>query len=483
MTDETQEVRGAQILAASGDLERVRKVKRYDFKRPDKFSLEQIRTFRIIHETIARGLAATVSTRVGRSAEVEVRVVDQLTYAEFMASVPQASAFAVLGIPPLRGPIMLQVDGTLAQLLADASCGQVGETLSLDAPDRPFTEVDALIIESVIEDFLPSIRDGWRNAIELSPAVGAIETSPRDAMIVPPTEMVILAGLEVTLGDDQAFINLAFPYLTLEPIIHVLSAQYWYSSVRRDATVPTLGARASEVPVECELALPLETIPIASLPSVLAGDPVPLPALDRGTAELRVGSVVVAHLLVHAAGAQNESLSLDVAESRPSRAEAGSDGDTGVVVAKLDPMLHELRSEMRSLRIAVEEIGQDREPVAAIAHGDPVPDARAAYVDAPREVALLVSSERPATVAFLIAPLEPQIAAQVLAALPSELRETTIRSLTTLDSADLALHARILTFLKRRIQTKRDSTIAGGPDAVAQILNHVPRGVEKAVME
>ena len=51
------------------------------------------------------------------------------------------------------------------------------------------------------------------------------------------------------------------------------------------------------------------------------------------------------------------------------------------------------------------------------------------------------------------------------------------------ESADLALHARVLTFLRRRIQTGRDSSVAGGPEAVAQILNHVPRSVEKAVTE
>ncbi len=483
MTDETQEVLGSQILAASGDPQRVRKVKRYDFKRPDKFSLEQIQTFRIIHEIITRGLTATVSKRIGRTAEVEVSAVDQLTYAEFMGSVPKNSVFAILGIPPLRGSIVLHVDGALATLLADAACGQVGETLSLAAPSRPFSEVDALITESVIEDFLPSIRDGWRNAIELSPAIGAIETNPRDAMIVPPLEMIILASMKVSLDDEQAFINIAFPYLTLEPIIHVLSAQYWYSKVRRDATVPTLGGRASEVPVQCEIALPVDTIPLASLPGVLAGEPVPLPSFDRGTAELRVGSVVVAHLLVEAGSLRTEPMAFEVAKNRPSRADGGSDGDAGAIVAQLDPTLQELRSELRSLRIAVEEIGQDRETIAATANGAPTPEARAAYVDAPPDVALLLSAERPSTVAFLIAPLEPQIAAQVLAALPSDLRDRTVRALTTLETADLALHARILTYLRRRIQTKHESTVAGGPEAAAQILNHVPRGVEKEVMD
>jgi flagellar motor switch protein FliM len=53
-----------QLLTAinAGDTEPVdfkpaadtRKIKIYDFKRPDKFSKEQIRTVSIMHETVAR---------------------------------------------------------------------------------------------------------------------------------------------------------------------------------------------------------------------------------------------------------------------------------------------------------------------------------------------------------------------------------------------------------------------------------------------
>jgi len=489
VSDAVQEIRASQILAASGDPQRIRKVKRYDFKRPDKFSLEQIRTFQMIHEVIARGLTATVSTRVGRSAEVEVGAVDQLTYAEFIASVPQSSVFAVVALPPLRGSIMVQVDGPLARLLAEAACGQCAQALSLAAPAQAFTEIEALVVESVLEEFLPSFREGWLSLVELTPSIAAVETTSRDAMIVAPTEMIILASLRVAIGSGQAFINVAVPYLTLEPIIHLLSAQRWYSKTIRKTGRPALGDRAKH-----ELAIPVDAIPLASLPAILAGEPLPLPALDDHRAELRVGSVPVAGLRIDA-DLLVDSLALEVEHGRYQRfgivgadrvAAGGGEGaarsDAAAVIARIDPVLHELRTEMRNLRVSTEEVGQNRQTLAADER-DPDVDPRTGHVDAPRDVALLVSAEAPATVAFLIAPLDPQTAAQLLAALPADLRDETVRALTTLESADLALHARILTYLRRRVQTKRDSTVAGGPETVAQILNHVPRSVEKSVME
>jgi flagellar motor switch protein FliG len=133
--------------------------------------------------------------------------------------------------------------------------------------------------------------------------------------------------------------------------------------------------------------------------------------------------------------------------------------------------------------VALEEAQQDRDVAAGSEATAVSAEARSATVDAPREVARLISEERAPTVAFLLAPLEPQTAAHILSELPGELRDGAARALTTLDSADLVLHGRIMTFLKRRIRTRQDSSVAGGPNAVAEILNHVPRSVEKAIME
>lgn len=486
-----EEIRASEILAVSGDPERVRKVKRYDFKRPDKFSLEQIRTFFMIHEMIARSLTATISTGIGTAAEVKAHAVDQLTYGEFLEAVPEVSGFATVDLAPLRGPIVVQLDGSLATLLIDAACGQNPATLSLKAPTGPCTEIESLVLESVLERLLPAIRDGWRNAVELSPSIGGIETNKRDMQVVPPTEMIILASLRVTIGGGEAYLNIAFPYLTIEPIIHVLCAQYWYSTVRtRNRGVPELGGRAHDIPVACEIAIPLGEIPLSVLPTILDGQPLPLRALDRGAAELRVGSVVVSTVDLPTDAPGEARLDLAVrgpsnAGARGSRAPSAA-SDAADLVARIDPVLSDLRSELRALRVSIEELQQNREPsfpTEPAGDGQTWTDAGVPAVDAPSELALLVSAERPPVCAFLLAPLEPTSAARILTALPAPLRDGTVRALTTLESADLALHARVLTLLRRRIQTKRDSSVAGGPESVAEILNHVPRGVEKAVME
>ena len=499
MSGEPAEIRGSQIMGHTGEQDRSYQVKVYDFKRPDKFSLEQVHVFELIHQTIARGMTATLSTRVGCSVDVTVDTVDQMTFVEFVEAVPQVSAFAAVGLAPLTVPAVMQLDGNLATLLVDAACGQTTKALSREAPERPFTEIETLVLESVLEDFMPLIREGWVNAVELTPTVGAIESNPRNIQIVPPTELVILASLLVTIGGEQSHINVVFPYLTIEPIIHVLSGQYWFSKIRNSGGHASgLGTRARDIPVECEVAIPLPDVRLASLPRILDGEALPLRSLDRGLAELRAGTVPVAEVAYGATLADERELDLSLPSvardrGRTGTVRTGGGGDDGAaaVVSHLDPALAELRGEIRGLRIAVEEMRQNRELTVTgdeASAGDPYSSTAFAAgtlraLDAPNEVAVLVASERAPAVAFLLAPLEPESASRLLAALPAELRDQSVRALSTLESADLALHARVMTYLKRRVRTRHESTVAGGPEAVAEILNHVPRSVEKAVME
>ena len=87
-----------------------KKVKIYDFKRPDKFSKDQIRTLQMMHETFARlattGLSAQLRALVG----VHVASVDQLTYEEFIRSIPNPTTLAVINMDPLKGSAILEMD-------------------------------------------------------------------------------------------------------------------------------------------------------------------------------------------------------------------------------------------------------------------------------------------------------------------------------------------------------------------------------------
>jgi flagellar motor switch protein FliM len=214
-----------------------RKIKIYDFKRPDKFSKDQIRTVSIMHETFARLTTTSISAQLRSLVHVHVASVDQLTYEEFIRSIPNPTTLAVVDMDPLKGSAILEIDPAITFTIIDRLFGGQGEGAKFS---RDLTDIEQAVIEGIIVRVLGNLRESWSTVIDLRPRLGGIETNPQFAQIVPPSEMVVLVTLETKVGDVEGMMNLCIPYLTIEPIISKLSAQYWYSSVRRGTTAENL---------------------------------------------------------------------------------------------------------------------------------------------------------------------------------------------------------------------------------------------------
>ena len=232
-----------------------RKIKIYDFKRPDKFSKEQIRTVSIMHETFARLTTTALSAQLRSIATVHVASVDQLTYEEFIRSIPTPTTLAVVSMDPLKGQAILEIDPSVTFTIIDRLFGGSGEGSKLN---RELTDIEHSVMEGIIVRILGNMREAWTQVIDLRPRLSQIETNPQFAQIVPPTEMVVLVTLETKVGEIEGMMNLCIPYLTIEPIVSKLSAQYWYSSVRRGATTENLNILKEklstvEIPVIAEI--------------------------------------------------------------------------------------------------------------------------------------------------------------------------------------------------------------------------------------
>ena len=216
-----------------------RKIKIYDFKRPDKFSKEQIRTVSIMHETFARLTTTSLSAQLRSLVHVHVASVDQLTYEEFIRSIPTPTTLAVINMDPLKGNAVLEIDPAITFSMIDRLFG--GKGVTTGNKNRDLTDIEQSVMEGIIVRILANMREAWTQVIDLRPRLGQIETNPQFAQIVPPSEMVVLVTLETKVGDEEGMMNFCIPYLTIEPIISKLSSQFWFSSVRRSSTTQYLG--------------------------------------------------------------------------------------------------------------------------------------------------------------------------------------------------------------------------------------------------
>lgn len=267
-----------------------KKVKIYDFRRPDKFSKDQIRTLQMMHETFARLTTTALSAQLRALVGVHVGSVDQLTYEEFIRSIPNPTTLAVINMDPLKGSAVLEIDPGITFTIIDRLFGGPGEPTKIT---RELSDIEMSVMESIIVRILSNLREAWATVIDLRPRLGNIETNPQFAQIVPPNDMVVLITLETKVGDVEGMTNLCIPYITIEPIISKLSAQYWYSSIRRgesDENRAIIQERLDmvDIPLRCEVGE--VDLPMADVVNVREGDVIRLGATSiKSDMVVRVG--------------------------------------------------------------------------------------------------------------------------------------------------------------------------------------------------
>jgi len=259
-----------------------RKIKIYDFKRPDKFSKEQIRTVSIMHETFARLTTTAMSAQLRSLVNVHVASVDQLTYEEFIRSIPNPTTLGIINMDPLKGSAVLEIDPAITFSIIDRLFGGKGEGTKVN---RDLSDIEQSVMENIIVRILGNLREAWSQVIDLRPRLGQIETNPQFAQIVPPTEMVVLVTLETKVGEVEGMMNFCIPYLTIEPIISKLSAQYMYSSVRSGGTTENLNIlkeRLSMIGITVSAEIGNMNLTVRDLLSLQRGDVIRLSDVRTG---------------------------------------------------------------------------------------------------------------------------------------------------------------------------------------------------------
>ena len=196
------------------------KIMLYDFKRPNRVSKEQLRAIKSIHDKLSRNLASHISTVMRSIIEIQLQSVDQMTYGEFLMSLPSPTSFNIFSLKPLDGSAVLELNPSIAFPMLDRLLGGKGE--SYDS-ERELSDIELNLLETILRLIMSKLKDAWAGVTELYPIVESKESSPNVIQIVAQNEIVIMIVLEITIGETSGMINLAYPVIYLEPILSKLA--------------------------------------------------------------------------------------------------------------------------------------------------------------------------------------------------------------------------------------------------------------------
>jgi len=199
-----------------------RQVTLYDFKRPNRVSKEQLRAFKGVHDKMARSLASQISSIMRSIVEIQLHSVDQMTYGEFLMSLPNPTSFNVFSIKPLEGSGVVEINPSIAFPMLDRLLGGKGEPFDAN---REFSDIELSLFETILRVTMSTLKEAWGPVMDVYPVIESKESSPNIVQIVAQNEIVVMVVMEIIIGHSAGMMNICYPVISLEPVLPKLASR------------------------------------------------------------------------------------------------------------------------------------------------------------------------------------------------------------------------------------------------------------------
>jgi flagellar motor switch protein FliM len=221
--------------------------------------------------------------------DVELVSVDQITYSEFIMSLLNPSCTYTVSMDPLQGVCIVDFNPTLCFLFIDRMFGGGGKTLDTE---RELTGIEKSVMNRIAARVFTELEMAWEQIVSLSLKQVGFETNPQFLQIIPPGETVIVISFMLKMLGSSGLLTICYPYVTLESIVHKLSAQHWVDAAKKksaDEDYRTNEAALQDVDIDCTAIIGQTVIKIRDFLSLKVGDVVAMDNNIQNEIPVRVG--------------------------------------------------------------------------------------------------------------------------------------------------------------------------------------------------
>lgn len=220
----------------------------YDFKKPNRISPEQLKAFSAMHDKMLRDFINDLSSMLRKIVDVKLYSIEQMTYGEFILSIPQITSLNTLSIKPLDGRIVIECNPAISHKIIAELLGS-GAVNTNDNIDRELTEIEVEILEHFYKMFIKNLYKAWSDISRLNYKIESRDTNANAIQIVSDHEIVLLVVLEITIDEESGFLSICYPISYYEPLLNKVVEKIFSegknrkSSRKRDIKTLISGAR------------------------------------------------------------------------------------------------------------------------------------------------------------------------------------------------------------------------------------------------
>jgi flagellar motor switch protein FliM len=192
----------------------------YDFRRPVRLAREHSHLLKVATSTFGRQATTVLTTGLRVVCSLGMREIEELSYDEYLTGMPEASVCAVLTLDPLPGKALLTFEQATLLAMLDHLLGGPGTE---QQPDRPLTDIESSLVRHLLQRLLRELAYALEPISPTTPEVLGLESNAQFVQAAAPTDPVVVARMDVVIGQRTSTADLCFPYAMLAPALQVVS--------------------------------------------------------------------------------------------------------------------------------------------------------------------------------------------------------------------------------------------------------------------
>jgi len=237
----------------------------YDFKKPNTITKDQEKAFEALHEKMIRNVVTDLSNLMRKIVDVKVKAIEQMTYGEFILSVPPITSLNTLSMKPLEGRLVIECNPGISHKIIAELLGNGPSYVAVNN-DKELTDIEQEVLDHFYSLIIKNMTNTWDEIATINFHIETRDTNANAIQVISNHEIVLLVVVEITIDDEIGNLSLCYPISYIEPLLDKIVAKLLGSggnkkvSKRQDLNTLISGAQMNVEAIIAETKLTVQEL-------------------------------------------------------------------------------------------------------------------------------------------------------------------------------------------------------------------------------
>jgi len=189
----------------------------YDFKKPNTITADQQKAFEALHDKMIRAVVTDLSAMLRKVVDVKITSIEQMTYGEFVLSIPPVTSINTLSMKPLEGRLVIECNPTISHKIIAELLGN-GPAYVASNQDRELSDIELEILNHFYKLLIDNMKLVWNDIATINFRSVSHDTNANSIQIVSNHEIVLLISIEIKIDNEEGTVSLCYPISYIEPL-------------------------------------------------------------------------------------------------------------------------------------------------------------------------------------------------------------------------------------------------------------------------